>query len=126
VSAREGSGRRRARRFGLRAETFAALWLLAKGYRVLARRFVVRGGELDLVVIRGDTVAFVEVKAREDIGDALGAIHDAKRRRISRAARVWLTRNPWAAGSILRGDAVFVSRWRLPRHAVAAYTLILD
>jgi len=81
---------------------------------------------LDLIVRRGDAIAFVEVKARDNIEVALTAIQDVKRRRISRAARVWLTRNPWAAGWTWRGDAVFIAPWRLPRHAIAAYTLNLD
>jgi putative endonuclease len=118
--------RRRAHAFGLRAEWIAAAWLLAKGYRVLERRFLVKGGEIDLVVRRGDAIVFVEVKAREDIDDALDAIREVKRRRISRAARAWLSRNPWAAGATLRGDAVFVAPGRLPRHAVEAYRLDLD
>ena len=44
----------------------------------------------------------------------------------TRAARVWLARNPWAAGLNLRGDAVFVAPGRLPRHLAAAYRLDLD
>jgi putative endonuclease len=44
----------------------------------------------------------------------------------SRAARVWLMRNPWAAGLTLRGDAVFVARGRLPRHEPDAYRLMID
>jgi putative endonuclease len=119
--------RRRAHRFGLRAEALAAFWLLAKGYRILARRYLVKGGEIDLIVARGDAIAFVEVKARASLEEALSSIQETKRRRISKAARVWLTRNPWAAsGWTLRGDAVFVSPWRLPRHAVAAYMLTID
>ena len=119
--------RLRAHRFGLRAETLAAIWLIAKGYRVLARRYLVKGGEIDLVAARGDAIAFVEVKARESLEEALSSIHEVKRRRISKAARVWLARNPWAAsGWTLRGDAVFVSPWRLPRHVVAAYMLTMD
>jgi putative endonuclease len=110
----------------LRAEWIAAAWLIAKGYRVLARRFVVRGGEIDLVVQRGQTIAFVEVKARGDLDEAAGAIHELKRRRLSWAVRIWVTRNPWAVGSILRGDAVFIAPGRLPRHTVEAYTLNLD
>jgi putative endonuclease len=110
----------------MRAEAVAALWLRAKGYRVLARRFIVKGGELDLVVRRGETIAFIEVKARAHLDDAAFAIDESKRRRISRAARVWLTRNPWTSGWTWRGDAVLVSPWRLPRHVVEAYRLNLD
>ncbi len=126
MAKRPAAARRRAHLFGLRAESVAALLMRLKGYRVLARRFVVSGGEIDLVVLRGQTIAFVEVKARDDLDDAASAIGEAKRRRISRAARVWLARNPWAAGATLRGDAVFVAPGRLPRHVGAAYRLDID
>ena len=126
MSGRAEATRRRAHRFGLRAEAIAALLLRLKGYRILARRFAVAGGELDLVVKRGATIAFVEVKGRDDLDAAALAITEAKRRRIGRAARVWLARNPWAAALNLRGDAVFVAPGRLPRHLAAAYRLDLD
>ena len=123
---RPAAARRRAYLFGLRAEQIAALLMRLKGYRVLARRFAVSGGEIDLVVQRGRTIAFVEVKARDDLDAAASAISEAKRRRISRAARVWLARNPWAASATLRGDAVFVAPRRLPRHLGAAYSLDIN
>jgi len=124
--ARPAKARRRAHRFGLRAESIAALLLRLKGYQVLELRFAAAGGEIDLVARRGATIAFVEVKARDDLDAAAAAISETKRRRVSRAARVWLARNPWAAGLNLRGDAVFVAPWRLPRHIAAAYRLDLD
>ena len=118
--------RRRAHVFGLRAEAAAAILLQLKGYRILARRFVIRGGEIDIVAFRRDTVAFVEVKGRGDFESAATAISAAKRRRVARAAKVWLTRNPWAMTATLRGDAVYVRPWRLPRHAPDAYRLEID
>ena len=118
--------RRDAHLYGLKAESIAALLLRLKGYTILARRFVVSGGEIDLVARRGGSIAFVEVKARADLEVAAIAISATKRRRIARAARVWLTRNPWAAGLTLRGDAVFVARGRLPRHEPDAYRLEID
>ena len=124
--ARPAKARRRAHLFGLRAESIAALLLRVKGYQILARRFAAAGGEIDLVARRGATIAFVEVKARDDLDAAVDAITAAKRRRIGRAARVWLARNPWAAAANLRGDAVFVAPGRLPRHLVAAYRLDFD
>ncbi len=66
-------------------------------------------------------MAFVEVKARADAGAALDAITGAKRRRIARAAAVWLARNPWAAGATFRGDAVLVAPRRWPRHLPDAF-----
>jgi putative endonuclease len=118
--------RRVARLFGLKAETIAAILLMLKGYSILARRYAANGGEIDLVVRRGRAIAFVEVKARADLDAAADSISPAKRRRIARAARAWITRNPWAADFILRGDAVFVAPGRLPRHAPAAYRLMID
>ena len=118
--------KRRAHLFGLRAETIAAALLICKGYRILERRYVVAGGEIDIVARRGATVAFVEVKARGDLDEAASAISETKRRRISRAARLWVTRNAWSIGENLRGDAIFVAPGRLPRHLPSAYTLDLD
>jgi len=127
VSQAERTRRRRgAHLFGLKAEQVAALVLRLKGYRILARRFAVSGGEIDLIAKRGGAIAFVEVKARADIEVAAIAISATKERRIARAARVWLARNPWAAGLTLRGDAIFVAPGRLPRHALSAYRLMLD
>ena len=59
---------------GHRAEWIALLFLVMKGYRPLARRYAASGGEIDLIVMRGDTIAFVEVKARGLMDDALSAI----------------------------------------------------
>lgn len=108
---------------GHRAEGIALLYLLCKGYRPLARRYAAAGGEIDLVVMRGDTIAFVEVKARSAMDDALSAITPAKRRRFSSAVRAWLARHPWAAGKTWRADAVFVAPRRWPRHIVSAFDL---
>ncbi|RYB04223.1 hypothetical protein D3272_14550 [Lichenibacterium ramalinae] len=99
----------------------AAALLVLKGYGIVARGFSVAGGEIDIVARRGGTVAFVEVKARNSQGAALAAIDAAKRRRIARAAAVWLARNPWAMTATLRGDAVLVVPGRWPRHVVDAF-----
>lgn len=108
---------------GLGAERMALLWLLLKGYRPLARRYAAAGGEIDLVVRRGGTVAFVEVKARGSMADALEAIDQAKRRRVCRAARVWLAAHPWAMRCTMRADAVFLAPGSLPRHLENAFSL---
>ena len=110
---------------GRGAERVALLWLLAKGYVPLARRYSAAGGEIDLIVRRGGTIAFVEVKARASMEAALGSIDGAKRRRFGRAARAWLTRNPKLAGLTLRVDAVFLAPGSFPRHMPAAFQLDL-
>jgi putative endonuclease len=111
---------------GLRAEALAALWLRCKFYTILARRYRAQGGEIDLIAKRGRTVAFVEVKARAGIEDAMTAITPEKRRRFSRAAARWLALNPWAVDHVLRADAVFIARGRLPCHQEAAMELLID
>jgi putative endonuclease len=108
---------------GYWAERVALALLVFKGYRLLARRYSGSGGEIDLIVKRGDTIAFVEVKGRGALDDALTAISAQKRQRFSRAARAWLSRNGWAAGKTLRADAVFVAPRRWPRHLVSAFEM---
>lgn len=119
------ASRRRAGRRGRRAEWLALLLLLVKGYRPLARNYVVRGGEIDLVVRRGGTIAFVEVKARPSLEMARTVLSPQKRRRIECAARVWLARHPGAAALVLRGDGVFLAPRRWPLHVEDAFPLNL-
>jgi putative endonuclease len=105
------------------AEAKALAALMLKGYRPLARRYSVQGGEIDLIVARGDTIVFVEVKARAQMELAVEAIGFQKRRRFSRAVRAWLSRNPWAMARTLRADAVLVAPRRWPRHVEGAFEL---
>jgi putative endonuclease len=112
--------------FGRRAETAALFFLMFRGWRILARRYRAPGGEVDLVAMRGSTIAFVEVKARADLDAARLAIDEEKRRRICSAARHWIGRRAADGSFVLRGDAVFVARWRLPVHLTDAFRLDLD
>jgi putative endonuclease len=120
------AGRRRATHdAGLRAERVAELWLRLKLYKILAVRYRVDGGEVDIIAKRGETIAFVEVKARPTMEEALTAITFQKQRRLSVAAARWLGANPWAANYVLRGDAVFIAPGRLPLHMICAFELRL-
>jgi putative endonuclease len=110
---------------GLRAERVAALWLRLKLYKILALRYRVEGGEVDIIAKRGESIAFVEVKARPRMEEALTAITPQKRRRLSIAAARWLGANPWAANYALRGDAVCIAPSRPPRHVICAFELRL-
>jgi len=110
-----------AERRGRSAEALAAAYLRAKGYRILARRFRVPVGEVDLVAKRGRTLAFVEVKARRTGDAGIEAITPQGRARIARAAEAYLSRYPAAAALTLRFDVVVIAPWRLPRHLVGAF-----
>lgn len=106
---------------GLSAESRCAAWLLAKGYRILARRFRSRAGEIDIIARRRGVTAFVEVKARASLDEAAYAITPIQQRRIVAAAELWLARHPQYATDELRFDAMLIAPGRLPRHLVAAF-----
>ncbi|MGH6835793.1 MAG: YraN family protein [Methylocella sp.] len=125
MTANRTRGRAEAHRQGIFAERFATVLLRLKGYRILACRYHVHGGEIDIVAQRGDTVAFVEVKVRPTLDEARTAIDFIKRRRVSRAAKTWLASNPWAAPLTWRGDAFYFAPWGWPRHEIAAFELEL-
>lgn len=76
---------------GLWAENLAHLYLWVKGYRILARRYKVAVGEIDLIAMRGNVLVFVEVKARKTRQAALESITPKTRRRITNAAKYYLT-----------------------------------
>lgn len=119
---------RRARLSGLsgrRGEWLAVAFLTLKGYRLLQRRFGGKGGEIDMIMARGDDIVFVEVKARAALDDAASAITADKRRLMEARIRQWLARNPWAMQRNLRADAVFLAPWRLPRHVPGVFELVL-
>jgi len=100
---------------GRRAETIAAWWLRLKGYRVLGRRVRTRVGEIDLIVRRGRTLAFVEVKARDHLDKALAAIHPAAQQRLAKAAQSLLVKYGQGCDTV-RVDAVLVVPGQWPRH----------
>jgi putative endonuclease len=108
-------------RTGLSAETRAVAYLMAKGYRILARRFRSPYGEIDVVAQRRNLIAFVEVKARASLDDAAWAVTARQQQRIINAAQAWLMAHPEHAEFDLRFDAMLIAPRRLPRHLVAAF-----
>ena len=108
-------------RTGVSAESRAAAWLMAKGYRILAKRYRTPHGEIDIVARRRNLIAFVEVKARATIDDAAFAVTPRQRQRIINAAQAWLAAHPEHAEFELRFDAMLIAPRRLPRHVLAAF-----
>jgi putative endonuclease len=113
--------RRRAFRRGLSAELLCVCHLRLRGYRILARRFRVKSGEIDLIARRGAVLAAVEVKARSDLATAGESLTPRQRRRIARALEHFLVQRPDLAGLALRFDVMLVSPRRWPRHLVDAW-----
>lgn len=108
-------------RTGLSAESRAAAYLIAKGYRILAKRFRTPYGEIDLVARKRNLVAFIEVKARASLDEAAWAITPRQQARIVNAAQAWLMAHPDHAEFELRFDAILIAPRRLPRHLLAAF-----
>lgn len=121
----DAARRLKAHRAGHGAERLAILYLRLKGYRIVARRYLVKGGEIDIIARRGATIAFVEVKRRATMDEAMIAIEPAKRRRMARAARAFIARQR-IDGLTLRADAIYCAPWRWPLHIPAAFELRLD
>lgn len=88
---------------------------------MLDRRYRTPAGEIDLVVRKGATIVFVEVKQRPDEGAGLDAVSPAARRRIARAADHWIAAHPAAAGLGWRFDVVVAIPGRGLRHVQAVF-----
>jgi putative endonuclease len=107
--------------FGISAESRAAAWLIAHGYRILARRWKSPLGEIDIIAARRHTLIFVEVKARAKLDDAAWSITERQKQRIAAAAEIWLANNPMPAIRDMRFDAILVAPGKLPRHIPGAF-----
>lgn len=85
------------RAFGNRAEETAARFLTERGMEIIARQYHTRFGEIDIVAWDGQTVRFVEVKARttEAFGPPEEAVTKSKIRKIAAAAELFLTHHGW-------------------------------
>jgi putative endonuclease len=122
--ASEGADRDRqvAFRLGISAESRAAAYLIAKGFRILARRWRSSAGEIDIIARRRQLLIFVEVKARDTLDDAAWSVTDRQKARIAAAAEAFLARLGNDHGfTDMRFDAVLVAPGRIPRHIPGAF-----
>lgn len=106
---------------GLSAESRAAAYLVAKGYRILARRWRSPAGEIDIVARRRQLLVFVEVKARASLDAAAESVLPRQQQRIAAAAEAWLATYPDPKILDMRFDAVLVAPGKLPRHIPGAF-----
>lgn len=111
----------RSEKGGRTAELIALWYLRLKGYRLLAHRYKSPMGEIDLIMRKGDTTAFIEVKARDTIDNAVIAVTAHQSKRIAAAARSFMGRDRKAALQFCRFDIVAVSPYHLPRHIENAF-----
>ncbi len=112
-----GKMTRARKNLGDSGERVAALFLEQRGYRIIARNYRTRGGELDLIAEDADGLAFVEVRTRR--GDALGAPEESltvsKRRKLLATAQQFLGANPQYGDCAWRIDFVAIQLDRAGR-----------
>lgn len=100
--------RKQAEQRGRRAETLAAWLLRFKGYKILEMRQKTPHGEIDLIALRGNILAIVEVKQRPTLELAQEALHNADLSRIEEAAYHYQAKHTKWENKTIRFDAVFV------------------
>ena len=113
--------RQAAFRTGISAESRAAAFLVAKGFRILARRWKSPAGEIDIIARRRHLLVFVEVKARADLDEAAESVTPRQQQRIAAAAEAWLAVNGDDSFRDIRFDAILVAPGKMPRHIPAAF-----
>jgi len=106
---------------GRRAEVLAAVWLMAKGYRILGFRLRTRQAEIDLLALRGKVLAVVEVKRRASLMAALETVTLDQRARLRRAGMAVVAGRPRLAGASVRLDLIALAPGKLPRHIPDAW-----
>jgi len=110
------------------AEKIACFFLMLKGWWPLALNFVVgRGtgaGEVDLIMKRGKTLIFVEVKYRPTLVQAMEAISVQNQIRVAKTSAVFLQKNPRFQNYQIRYDAVLLAPRRWPRHLPNAWSVL--
>ena len=107
---------------GRRAEVLAAIWLMAKGYRILGFRLKTRQAEIDLLALRGRVLAVVEVKRRTSLQAALETVTPDQRERLRRAGLALVAGRPQLSGAAVRLDLIALAPGRLPRHIPDAWS----
>ena len=106
---------------GRRGEMLAAWYLRAKLYRIRDMRFKTAVGEIDIVAERAGTIAFVEVKSRTRTETDFDPLLAVDRKRIIRAANIYVSRYPALVTKALRFDIILLAPGSWPRHLVNAF-----
>ena len=109
-------------------EKIACLFLMAKGWWPLKMNYVVgRGtgaGEVDLIMVRGKTLIFVEIKYRKTLIQAMEAISIQNQVRVAKTSAVFLQQHPQYQKYQIRYDAVLMAPRRWPKHLPNAWSVL--
>jgi len=107
--------------FGRWGEDAACLYLRLKGYRILERNYRSGVGEIDIIAKRKQALVFIEVKSRHFMVDALNSLTQFQQKRITNAAKSFLSANHRYCGFETRFDFLAISFNEWPRHIENAW-----
>ena len=110
-----------ARLAGRRGEVVGALWLMAKGYRILGFRLKTPQAEIDLLALKRGVLAVVEVKRRTSRLAALETVSLDQRARLRRAGAALAASRPALKGAAVRLDLIALAPGRFPMHIPDAW-----
>jgi len=113
--------RQKAESRGQRGETIAAWLLRIKGYRIIAQGMRNSMGEIDIIAKRRHILAFIEVKTRGTLDEALNAVSITQRQRIERAAISYIGTRKDLSKLDIRFDVIAVMPKKWPCHLPDAW-----
>lgn len=119
--------RQKAYKRGHLAEQLAAIFLMLKGYTIVARRYKTQAGEIDLIAKKKNVTIFCEVKARKTTEAALLSLSSKQKIRIRNAAEYYMANlnkvnsSKKQENEIFRCDMILVVPWRMPVHIENAW-----
>lgn len=95
---------------GVDAEALAEAYFKKAKYKILARRYKTKFGEVDLVLLKDDVVVFVEVKRRRNLEDSLYAVTSKNRQRVEQAALYFISQHEAYVDAGMRFDVFVVGQ----------------
>lgn len=98
---------------GMIAEYIAMFYLMCKGYRIITHRYKTPVGEIDILVSKKKILIAVEVKFRDNINDAFGAISPASQKRIINAVKWYLSQHSRHHYDTIRMDMIAIDRFSI-------------
>jgi len=100
---------------GIFAEYYACTFLMLKGYRIVKLRYKTKVGEVDIIAKRWNVIAFIEVKFRDDLDNAIAAVTPKSQSRIRRSTEHYLLVNAHES-HIVRFDVIGINKKFFIRH----------
>jgi putative endonuclease len=115
------SKKRRSYYFGLVAEYWVMLFLMLKGYRIVAHRLKTPVGEIDVLASTRQHLVVIEVKARKHHADAAASLSLHQQQRLKRGAEYIRAAKPTLAQRAIRFDCCTVTRYMQIKHITHAF-----